>query len=83
MTPELLEMMRNLYGASGGAVPGPAWTAALATLLWMSAYDDALPAGEDVRSHGGNGELGDEAFKQAFAERLGWSDAQVEQFWNE
>lgn len=83
MTPEFLEFMRNLYGASGGAVPGPAWTAAFATLLWMSAYDDALAAGEHVRSHGGDAELVEEAFKDTFAERLGWTDAQFEEFWND
>ena len=66
MMPELLDVVRNLYGAAGGAVPGPAWTATLATLLWIWAYDDAPAAGED-----------------ALAERLGWTEAQYEQFYND
>ena len=44
MTPELLDFVRNLYGASGGAVPGPAWMAALASVLWLTAYQDGETA---------------------------------------
>lgn len=79
----VIEFLRNLYGASGGAVPAAAWTAAAATLLWMAAYDDGLAAGQHVAGHGGDPELVEEAFKHAFAERLGWSDQQLEQFWND
>lgn len=83
MIAELVDFARNLYGASGGAVPGPAWTATIATLLWMSAYQDGLAAGQHVSSHGGDADLAEEAFKRAFAERLGWTDAQLEEFWND
>ena len=40
MNPDWLEFMRNLYGAAAGAVPGPAWMAALASVLWVAAYQD-------------------------------------------
>lgn len=83
MTPDLFEMARNLYGAGGGSVPASAWTATVATLLWMTAYRDALAAGQHVASHGGDTELIEEAFRDTFAERLGWSKEKFDQFWND
>jgi hypothetical protein len=39
---EIVELLRNLYAISGGAIPAAAWTATAAILLWIAAYDDAL-----------------------------------------
>ncbi|MEX2271571.1 MAG: hypothetical protein WD690_08880 [Vicinamibacterales bacterium] len=82
MTSEILALVHNLYGASGGVVPGPAWTATLATLLWVAAYHHGLTAGRHVAGHGGDAGLIEEAFKKELAESLGWSEAQLEEFWN-
>lgn len=79
---ELPDLLRNLYGASGGMVPGPAWTAAFATLVWMFAYGEGLEAGQHVASEGGDPEVVEAAFRKIFAERLHWTDAQLEEFWN-
>lgn len=79
---ELLDLLRNLYGASGGVVPGPAWTAAFATLVWMLAYGEGLEAGQHVASEGGDPERVEAAFKNTLARRLAWSGAQFDEFWN-
>ncbi|OFW43731.1 MAG: hypothetical protein A3J29_09720 [Acidobacteria bacterium RIFCSPLOWO2_12_FULL_67_14b] len=36
-----------------------------------------------MSSHGGDAELIEEAFKDSFADSLGWSDQEFEQFWND
>jgi hypothetical protein len=82
MTPDLFEMARNLYGAGGGSVPPSAWTAAVATLLWMIAHRDAIAAGRHLGRHGGT-DRDDETFRDTFADRLGWSMENYEQFWRD
>lgn len=79
----MVNAARNLYGAGGGAVPAAAYASALSGLTWIAAYEDALRAGQHVHNHGGDPALVEEAFKDAFAERLGWSDQEFEQFWND
>ena len=74
---------RNLYGAGGGSVHQSAYAAALGGLAWTWAYQDALRAGQHVDDHGGDSTLIEEAFKNSFAESLGWSDQEFEQFWND
>jgi len=90
MTADLMDLVqvivdtaRNLYGAGGGSVHPSAYAAALGGLAWTYAYQDALRAGQHVQSHGGDTTLIDEAFKESFAESLGWSDQEFEQFWND
>ena len=79
---ECLESLRNLYSATGGTVPGPAWTAALATLFWIFSHEDA--GARHRRSHECADPEGlDEAFKLALARGLGWTDPQLEEFWND
>ena len=82
MTFELVDTLRDLYAASGGTVPGPAWTATAATILWMWAYNDWLAAGQHAADRGGGVEEIDAAFKETLAERLGWNDDQLDEFWN-
>jgi hypothetical protein len=79
---ELFDLLRNLYGASGGVVPGPAWTGTIATLLWMLAYGEGLVAGQHVASATGDPAEVEQGFRKALAERLGWTDAELEEFWN-
>lgn len=79
----VLDAARNLYGAGGGSVHPSAYAAALSGLMWTWAYQDAMRAGQHVASHGGDETLTEEAFKESFAESLGWSDREFEQFWND
>lgn len=79
----LLDAARNLYGAGGGSVHPSAYAAALGGLAWTWAHQDALRAGQHVYDHGGDSTLIDEAFRESFAESLGWSDQQFEEFWND
>jgi hypothetical protein len=79
----IVDTARNLYGAGGGSVHPSAYAAALGGLAWTYAYQDALRAGQHVHAHGGDTTLVDEAFKDSFAESLGWSDQEFEQFWND
>ena len=82
MTPEILEMMRNLFSASGGGVPPSAAMAALAGLLWNEAFTDAAVAAEAAHDAGGDFNAVNDAFNRTFAEELGWSQAEFEAFVN-
>jgi hypothetical protein len=79
----VLDAARNLYSAGGGSVHPSAYAAALGGLAWTWAYQDALRAGRDVYNHGGDATQVEEAFKDSFAESLGWSEQEFEQFWND
>ena len=90
MTADLMELVqgmvnaaRNIYGAGGGYVPPPAYASALSGLTWAFAYQEALRAGQHVHNHGGDQTLVEEAFKETFAEKMGWSDQEFEQFWHD
>lgn len=74
---------RNLYGAGGGSLHQSAYAAALGGLAWTWAYEKALRDGQHVSAHGGDETLIEEAFKESFAESLGWPDQEFEQFWND
>ncbi len=74
---------RNLYGAGGGSLHQSAYAAALGAVAWTWAYESALRAGQHVHNHGGDATLVEEAFKDSFADSLGWSDREFEEFWND
>jgi hypothetical protein len=74
---------RNLYGAGGGSVHPSAYPSVLAVLTWVAANETALRAGQHVYDHGGDATLIEEAFKDSFADSLGWSEQEFEQFWND
>ena len=80
MTPEIAELLRNLYSASGGSVPPPAAMAAIAALLWENAFTDAAVAAEQARDAGGDFNAINDAFNKEFAESLGWSQEEFEAF---
>ena len=82
MTPEITELLRNLYSASGGGVPPPATLAAIAALLWENAFTDAAVAAEHARDAGGDFDAINDAFNKEFAESLGWSQEEFEAFEN-
>lgn len=80
MTPEITEMLRNLYSASGGSVPPPATVAALAALLWNEAFTSAAVAAEAAHDAGGDFDAVKDAFDRTFAESLGWSQEEFDAF---
>lgn len=80
MTPEIVEMVRNLFSASGGGVPPSAAMAAIAGLLWNEAFTDAAVAAEAAHDAGGDFDAVNDAFNRTFAEGLGWSQAEFEAF---
>lgn len=74
---------RNLYGAGDGSVHQSAYAAALGGVAWTWANEAALRAGQHVYDHGGDATLIEEAFNDSFANSLGWSDQEFEQFLND
>lgn len=82
MTPEIAEMLRNLYSASGGSVPPPATMAAIAALLWNEAFTSAAVAAEQVHDSGGDFGQVNDAFNKTFADSLGWTQEEFEAFAN-
>lgn len=82
MTPEIVELVRNLYSASGGGVPPPAAMAAIAGLIWNEAFTDAAVAAETAHDAGGDFDAVKDAFDRTFAESLGWSQEEFEAFEN-
>lgn len=79
----MVDTARNLYGAGGGSLHQSAYAAALSAVAWTWAYESALRAGQHVYAHGGDATLVEEAFKDSFADSLGWSDQEFDQFWND
>ena len=80
MTPEIAELFRNLYSASGGGVPPPAAMAAIASLMWNEAFTNAAVATEHAHDAGGDFDAINDAFNREFAEGLGWSREEFEAF---
>ncbi len=78
---ELLESLRNLYSASGGVTHPSSVAAALYGMMWNNAWDAGLAAGQAAQNAGGSDREVSGEFQRAFAETLGWSDAQFDEFW--
>jgi hypothetical protein len=79
----LAAVAHNIFSAGSGAVPGASYLAALGEIFWATSYEDALRAGQYVSNQGGDAELIEEAFKDSFADSMGWSDEEFEQFWKD
>jgi hypothetical protein len=82
MTLETIELLRNIYSAGAGAAHPSAAAAAIFGLMWNNAWNDGLAAGQTAQNAGASDLEINRAFHQAFAETLGWSDAQSREFWN-
>lgn len=82
MTIEIIDVLRNIYSAGGGAAHPSAASAALFGLMWNNAWQDGLAAGQASFNAGGSDEDISRAFHHAFAETLGWSEAEAREFWN-
>lgn len=88
MTPDMVtELLRNLYNASGGAVPPTAVASAIAALMWNERWEtgwkNAFSAAEAARASGASDEDVSEAFNSAFAEGLGWTRGDFDRFLRE
>jgi hypothetical protein len=81
MTPELLEVLRNIYNAGAGAAHPSAVSAALFGLMWDNAWKDGLAAGQAVQDAGGTRMESQRAFHDKFNEALGWTEAESLAFW--
>jgi hypothetical protein len=81
MSSDILDLLRNIYSASGGGVHPSAVSAALYGALWNSAWDSALAAGQRAYDSGGSEQEVKDAFHRAFGDSLGWSEAQNREFW--
>jgi hypothetical protein len=79
---DVFDHLRNLYSASGGAVHPSAVSAALFGLMWNQAWKDGLAAGQSAYNAGASDAQIDQAFRDGFAESLGWSEAQAREFWD-
>lgn len=82
MTMDVLEILRNIYGAGEGAAHPSAVSAALYGLLWNQAWDSALAASQASYDAGGTWDEQREAFRSAFKDSLGWSDAEWHEYWS-
>lgn len=81
----LIELARNIYGASGG-VGYPSVYSTLYTLKWNEAFRDAYDAigrmeKPDGDYTGADYAAADVVFDAALARGLGWSDAEFHDFW--
>ena len=81
MSSEILDLLRNIYSASGGGVHPSAVSAALYGALWNSAWDSALAAGQRTQDSGGSEQEIKDAFQRAFGESLGWDATQTREIW--
>jgi hypothetical protein len=79
---EILDVLRNIYSASSGSVHPSAASAAIWGLMWNNAWDSGLAAGQAAWESGASDDEVKAAFHRAFADSLGWSDAQNREFWN-
>ena len=79
----LFEIARNMYGAGEGAAHGSAVYSALYGALWHDAWQSALHAGQTVRNNGGTDAEIEAAWRDAFADGLGWSHEEMDAFWND
>jgi hypothetical protein len=80
--PVLLEIARNLYGAGAGAAHPSAVSAAIFGAMWHDAWQSALQAGQHSYNAGGSDADIERAFRDALANGLGWSNAEMDEFWN-
>jgi hypothetical protein len=81
MSSDILEVLRNIYSAGGGAAHPSAASAAIFGMMWNQAWDNGLAAGQASFNAGGSEQDVKDAFHRAFAESLGWSEAQNREFW--
>lgn len=82
MTLDLIEIVRNIYGASGGAVHPSAAATAIFGLLWREGWANGMAARVRVANERqDNYDEQDAAFDEAYRNTLGWDEAEWQEFW--
>lgn len=82
MTFDVLDAIRNIYGASGGAAHPSAAAAAIFGLLWREGWANGIAAAERVANERqDNYDEQNAAFDEAYRETLGWSAEEWQEFW--
>jgi hypothetical protein len=82
MTLAFVDVMRNIYSASGGVMHPSAASAAIYGMIWNEAWDGALKAAQDSYDRGGTWEEQRAAFHDSFINRLGWTEAEWHEYWS-
>jgi len=80
--PVLIDIARNMYGAGAGAAHPSAVLSALYGAMWNESWNSALAAGQAAHRAGGDNAAIEQAFRDALAEGLGWSHAEMNESWN-
>lgn len=75
--------MFNIYGAADGSIPPSAFAAALSQILWQMHNDEGLRWGQNAYNFGGDRDDIEASFRHGFAESMGWSQAEFDEFWND
>ena len=82
MTFDLIDLVRNIYGASGGNVHPSAAAVAIFGLLWREGWANGVAAAEAVANERqDNYDEQNAAFDEAYRNTLGWSEAEWQEFW--
>ncbi len=79
--PVLIEIARNMYGAGAGLAHPSAISAAIFGAMWHESWQSALQAGQQAYNSGGSNDDVAKAFRDALANGLGWSSAEMDEFW--
>ncbi|MBP8273871.1 MAG: hypothetical protein KAY59_05535 [Acidobacteria bacterium] len=80
--PVLIEIARNMYGAGAGLAHPSAISAAIFGAMWHESWQSALQAGQQAYNSGSSNDDVAKAFRDALANGLGWSSAEMDEFWN-
>lgn len=80
MITDLIDIVRNIYGASGGAAH-PSVAAAIFGLMWREGWANGLAAAERAEAAGGDYDAQNAAFDEAYRDTLGWSAEEWHEFW--
>jgi hypothetical protein len=78
----VIDLLHNIYSASGGAAHPSAAAAAMFALLWREGWDNGMAARVRVANERqDNYDEQDAAFDEAYRNTLGWSEAEWQEFW--
>ena len=82
MISDLVDIVRNIYGATGGAAHPSFAAAAIFGLLWREGWENGMAASVRVANEAQNNyDEQDAAFDEAYRNTLGWSAEEWQEFW--
>ena len=82
VTTAIVTALRNVYGAGDGSIPPSAAAAAISQLLWNMHNAEGMAWGQNAYNFGGDQSDVEASFRRGFAESLGWSEGEFNEFWN-